>query len=114
MTWNQIKKAESDLYIKYYGDKSRMPENLKEPISDKDKKTFKELSCRNMINSCLIYGERFLESIYKNDYIKELWETRVKELYDEQLDDFKKATVYHNVYEDWEGCTYNSIKRADD
>ena len=101
MTWNQIEKLRRELPIR----KLR---------TEEQNRLYEELSCRSMINSCLIYWTRFLESRYKDDYIKELWEMRVKELYDEQLEDFKKATVYHNVYEDWEGCTYNSIKRADD
>ena len=75
---------------------------------------YKELSCREMINSCLCYGSSFLNSRYKDDYIKELWETRVVELYNEQKADFDKSRVLYWVYTDWEWCTYNSIKWYDE
>lgn len=67
-----------------------------------------------MINSCLIYWTRFLESRYKDDYIEKLGEARVLELYNEQKEDFDKSEVMYNVYTDWEWCTYNSIKRRDE
>lgn len=67
-----------------------------------------------MINSCLCYWTRFLESRYKDDYIEKLGEARVLELYNEQKADFDKSVVKHNVYTDWEWCTYNSIKRRDE
>ncbi len=36
------------------------------------------------------------------------------ELFDEQKADFDKAVVFHNVYEDSEGISYNSIKWEDE
>lgn len=36
------------------------------------------------------------------------------ELFNEQKADFDKAIVFHNVYKDSEGCTYNSIKWEDE
>lgn len=74
----------------------------------------KELDCREMINSCLCYGSDFLGISYSEPYIKELGKERVLELYNEQKTDFDKAIVLHNVYEDCEGCSYNSIKWKDE
>jgi len=74
----------------------------------------KELSCREMINSCLCYGYDFLKSRYSKSYIEELGEERVLDLYNEQKADFAKATVSHDVYQDSEGVSYNSIKWADE
>ena len=56
MTGKQIKNAWHDLNVKYYGDKCRSIENLLQPRSKKDEKLEEELWCREMINSCLIYG----------------------------------------------------------
>ena len=60
-----------------------------------------ELSCREMINSCLIYGNptafydentgEFRE--YARRYVNDLGEETVKRLWNEQLADFAKATV---------------------
>lgn len=83
-----------------------------------------ELACREMINSCLVYEGidgfwkecewRYGDKSYAAPYIRSLGEQRVKELVAEQEKDFAVATVCHNVYEDSEGLTYNSIKWADD
>lgn len=59
-------------------------------LTPKQEKLIKELDCREMINSCLCYGIDFLKSEYKDDYIKDIGEDRVKEIYNEQLEDFKK------------------------
>lgn len=74
----------------------------------------RELECREMINSCLCYGSSFLKSRYSESYVKELGKERVLELYNEQKVDFDKAIVLHNVYEDSEGVSYNSIKWEDE
>lgn len=103
MTWKQIEMAEAPLRGRMFKDMT------KEEI-----KLFYELACRRMINSCLIYWTDYLNSRYKDSDIKELWIRRVKQLHKEQLEDFKKAEVKHCVYEDAEGCTYNSIKWADE
>lgn len=73
-----------------------------------------ELDCREMINSCLCYGIDFIDSHYKDKYIKDLGEKRVIELYNEQKVDFDKAVVIHNVGEDGEGNSYNSIQWEDE
>lgn len=85
-----------------------------------------ELSCREMINSCLIYhnieGGRYAfyrelnwcNETYASPYIKRLGKKRVDELFEEQVEDFKKAKVYVNVGCDSEGVWYNSIRWADE
>lgn len=83
-------------------------------LTKKQEQLHRELDCRDMINSCLCYGTNFLESHYSKPYIQELGKERVIELYNEQKIDFDKAIVFHNVYEDGEGVTYNSIKWADE
>lgn len=74
----------------------------------------KELYCREMINSCLCYDTDFLNGRYVQQFIDELGEDRVKELYAEQLADFKEATVVRNCFTDGEGLSYNRIVWADD
>lgn len=83
-------------------------------LTPEQKALHRELDCREMINSCLIYGTKFLETRYSEKYIKKLGEKRVLELYNEQKADFDKAIVFHNVYEDSEGISYNSIKWEDE
>lgn len=83
-------------------------------LTPEQKLLHRELDCRDMINSCLIYGTKFLETRYSEKYIKKLGEKRVLELYNEQKADFDKAIVFHNVYEDSEGISYNSIKWEDE
>ena len=81
-----------------------------------------ELSCREMINSCLCYGMMYAfyeESTgewgrYAANYREDLSDERVIELIAEQRADFEKATVKRNVGTDGEGLSYNSIKWADD
>jgi hypothetical protein len=127
MTDKQIQKIKDELNFKYYGDKAYLPCNLKMPITPEDKQLYKELSCRDMINSCLIYGSDpfrkinkwwyghgYCERSYMSDYEDELGEERVKQLYEEQLADIKKAVVHYNVHTDCEGVSYNSITWADE
>lgn len=122
MTGPQIEKLKDEINTKYYGDECLLPENLKMPITKEDETLLEELACREMINSCLVYGSDPFQLIekwwymhgyckrsYMSDYEDTLGKKRVKELYKEQLADIRKATVKHNVYEDSEGCTYNSI-----
>mgnify|MGYP006331511939 CR=1 FL=1 len=79
-----------------------------------EKQLHRELDCRDMINSCLCYGQSFINSHYSHPYIKDLGMERVLELYNEQKTDFDKAKVLYNVGEDGEGNTYHSIKWADE
>lgn len=83
-------------------------------LTREQERLHRELDCRDMINSCLCYDTNFLESHYSKPYIQELGKKRVLELYNEQKADFDKAKVLHNVYEDGEGLSYNSIKWEDE
>lgn len=96
--------------------------------SEEQKRLDKELSCREMINSCLVYhGERFGwdrfweecewrigDKSYAAPYVRSLGKERVIQIFNEQLLDFRKAIVRECVYTDSEGLTYNSITWADD
>lgn len=81
-----------------------------------------ELSCREMINSCLAYSEKhnFYDAEkkefgkYAQIFLEEIGEKRVMCIWNKQLEDFSKATVIRGVYTDNEGCTYNTVKWADD
>ena len=83
-------------------------------LTKEQEKLHRELDCREMINSCLCYSTDFLNSRYKDDYIKDLGEQRVIELYNEQKKDFEKAIVIHDVFQDSEGISYNSIQWEDE
>lgn len=84
-------------------------------MSKEQRKTLDELSCREMINSCLCYNESFLEGRYAADYERKLGKKRVEELYNEQFKDFtENAIVHKGVYQDNEGIIYNGIVWRDD
>lgn len=93
--------------------------------NDEDKRLSVELSCIDMINSILIYNnnivtdyayKRYLmDYINGTDYVKvALGKARVDELIAQQQQEVAKAIVKVAVYEDSEGCTYNSIVWADE
>lgn len=127
MTDKQIQAVKDRLNEKYYGDEPHLPCNLKQRWTKKDKQLDKELSCREMINSCLIYGDDpfrkiekwwyghgYCERSYMSDYEDELGKERVKQLYEEQKFDISQATIHRGVHTDSEGLTYNSITWADE
>lgn len=81
----------------------------------------RELSCREMINSILLYhGEDGLKrdgfhyDVYLRSYVDELGAETVDRLCEEQVADFRKAVVFENVFVDGEGLPYNAIKWADE
>lgn len=91
--------------------------NGKPPIlTDEQKQLDKELNCREMINSILCYDGPYniINNLYLKKYINELGLNSVQKLCDEQIKDFEKAIVKHNVYTDSEGCSYNAIIWADE
>ena len=106
MTRKEIKKRRKEV--------PRFENGKPRNLTPEQQRLHRELDCREMINSCLCYGDNFIESRYSENYIKELGKERVLELYNEQKSDFDKAIVFHNVYEDSEGCSYNSIKWEDE
>lgn len=88
--------------------------------NEEEKKLDNELSCREMINSILIYGylNNTVDEIYENKYLrgykKDISEERIKELIKEQQEDLKKSKINQDVYTDSEGVTYNSVSWYDD
>lgn len=120
MTDKQIRKARESL-----PSICRIPYN---EWTDEQKQLDKELSCREMINSCLAYGGlwefwRRYDSIgvpwkrnqgYADKFVEELGINRVRELEREQEDDFSRARLVRNVHTDSEGVSYNAIIWADD
>ena len=96
-------------------------------MNEEQERVYAELSCREMINSIMIYGN--INSPYneKEDkldrYLEERWQERgmfyvprkrIIELVKEQQADFAKAKVNRGVYTDHEGCTYNSCTWGDE
>lgn len=92
-----------------------------------DEQLRKEIFCREMINSIMIYDG--INAVYEKDgklnkYLQKyankwqdfyyIGEERVRELIKEQQEDFKKAVVQVGVYTDYEGCTYNTCVWADE
>lgn len=127
MTDKQLNAIKDQLNEKYYGNECRIPANLKIPISEEDKRTFDELSCIEMINACLTYGDDpyavhdqwwyghgYCKRTYMASYEEKLGVERVKELVDQQREEFSHAIIKHDVYTDSEGCTYNSVIFAND
>ena len=93
-----------------------------ENINSSARKLYEEMSLRNMIMSCLTYGEDIFTSVcinacskyyhrpYAEEYIDILGYDRVMEIYNDQKEYFDtKCRVEKNVYTDCEGLTYNSL-----
>lgn len=96
---------------------------LFEDKTPRQRRQDEELSCREMINSCLIYHSARYDFYdpktkqfgrYAKDYVESLGEETVVRLYNEQAEDFSKAIVRHNVYTDSEDVSYNSCVWADE
>ena len=93
-----------------------------ENINSSARKLYAEMSLREMIMSCLAYGEDIFTSVcinacskyyhrpYAEEYIDMLGYDRVMEIYNDQKEYFDtKCRVEKNVYTDCEGITYNSL-----
>lgn len=91
-------------------------------INSSARKLYEEMSLREMIMSCLIYGDDIFTSVcinacskyyhrpYAEQYIDILGYDRVMEIYNDQKEYFDtKCKVEKNVYTDYEGVTYNSL-----
>jgi hypothetical protein len=128
MTDKQISAIKHRLNEKYYGDEPHLPEYLKQPWSKEDEILEEELSCREMINSILVYGESADENSrsfeqYLRPYFEKvrgsfrdgiLTKGRVLQLIEEQKYDISRARINQNVHTDSEGLSYNSITWADE
>ena len=124
MTGKQISAAQEEIYAKYrhYPD---YPIGCDEYMEESDKILEEELSCREMINSILIYGggcnegdssyEEYLKPYTRKETFHDglISEQRLKELIAEQKEDFAKAKVGFAGY-DSEGVSYNYCKWADE
>lgn len=83
--------------------------------------TFLELTCREMINCCLIYNQERLFydvntgkfGVYAEDYL-DLGETKLLQLFKEQKQDVARAIILHGVHIDTDGRVYNSIIWSDE
>lgn len=78
-----------------------------------------KLDCLSMIDSNLIYGDRFWQIqnnwdgrySYADTYIKKIGEDNVRELYNARKEYFRNHVRIHtNVHTDFEGVSYNSIE----
>lgn len=91
-------------------------------INSSARKLYEEMNLREMIMSCLIYGNDIFTSVcinacskyyhrpYADEYIDILGYDRVMEIYNDQKEYFDtKCKVEKNVYTDYEGVTYNSL-----
>ena len=91
-------------------------------INSSARKLYEEMNLREMIMSCLIYGDDIFTSVcinacskyyhrpYAEEYIDKLGYDRVMEIYNDQKEYFDtKCKVEKNVYTDYEGVTYNSL-----
>lgn len=92
--------------------------------TDEQRRLDAELSCREIINSCLVYESigsfwrecewRLGDKSYAAPHVRALGLERVKELVAEQEADFTKAKVSRDVFTDSEGVTYNSVRWGDE
>ena len=96
-------------------------ENWKNENS-KERKLYEEMCLREMVMSCLTYGESIFTSKvmnfcseyygepYINEYIDILGKKRALQVAKEQEEYFKNSCkVIHNVGTDYDGITYNSL-----
>ena len=125
MTAKQIEVAKNALHTKYYGDECRVPQNLKQPWTKEDEALEEELSCREMINSIMIYGGDCAKDSYQYEkyllpYTKKgtwhdglITEQRLDELIQEQAKDIAEAQIGFAGY-DSEGVSYNYCRFADE
>lgn len=78
-----------------------------------------KLDCLRMIDSNLVYGDRFWQKqnnwdghySYADKYIKKIGEDNVRELYNARKEYFRNHVRIHtNVHTDFEGVSYNSME----
>lgn len=86
-------------------------------LTEEERKELRELSVREMVNSILCYGNassgvgEYDRNRYFIEADKLLGKEKVNSIIDDQTKYFREhAKVLSGVYEDEEGCTYNSIE----
>lgn len=128
MTDKQIQAAKKALNEKHYGDGPYTKDNEIVRWDKKDKTAMEELSCRDMINSILIYsgvdackpGAHSYEEYLKPYTVKSMWHDglisveRLAELIEEQKADFAKAKTGWCDFTDSEGGSYKYCQWADE
>lgn len=101
MTHKQLEQFKKQ--SRYYG--------IYNDLTPEEKEAHSRINCIETINSCIAYTSRNFASIMSNSYmqrhIDKLGTDVVERLVQGQLDDV--IGVQYRVYEDDEGCSYNSI-----
>ena len=91
-------------------------------LTSEQKYEYNELVFRRYINSCIIYKQEYLvvekgvvsmnkdtKNLYcRGDYFN-IGDERILEIFNEQKETFKKATINVGVHTDSEGVSYNSV-----
>jgi hypothetical protein len=114
MTCEEISRRKDDIYFRVYRGGVRIGKLDK--FTRQENKELHELDCREMINSCLIYGmlydfynqdtKKFVK--YGKDFEDLLGYDLTLRLLRAQQERFKTAKVVANVYTDSEDTPYNS------
>lgn len=102
--------------------KEQLPSRIDVPYeewTDEQKELDRKIACIEMIHSILTYddiksADDVMQNKYMQRYIEELGETKVKELVEQEIEEFKSATINKDVYTDSEGVTYNSVTFKDE
>lgn len=102
--------------------KAQLPSRIDVPYeewTDEQKELDRKIACIEMIHSILTYddiksADDVMQNKYMQRYIEELGETKVKELVEQEIEEFKSATINKDVYTDSEGVTYNSVTFKDE
>lgn len=114
------RQALKDLGDKDYENLARdLSKILPEDLYNQFKNEEDELDCISMIHSILTYSsnhntEAVLNNKYLQDYINSLGIDKVKDLVNQEIEEFKNATINTDVYTDGEGVSYNSVTFKDD
>lgn len=115
MTSEQIEKRKDEIYFRVYKGEARV--GKWNEFTDEEKRELKELYCRDMIISCMIYGtynfyDKNTDTFsgrYAQKYLESLGEETVRRLWDEQKETMSKAKIRYGAYTDSEGGVYASV-----
>lgn len=114
MTDKEIEQRQDDIYFRVYRGGARIGKY--DRFSRQEQQELEEMSCRDMINSCLCYNrdnfyndETGTFGRYGEDYVKSLGRDRVLQLWKAQKERFSHARTYFAGY-DSEGGGYYGIE----
>ena len=114
MTDKEIEQRQDDIYFRVYRGGVRI--GKWDHFSKREQQELEEMSCRSMINSCLLYGrtgfyndETGTFGRYGEDYVKRLGRDIVLQLWEAQKERFSHART-HYAGTDSEGGGYYSIE----